>query len=157
MNGDNLENNAKDIANSIGKLLTPEDISSLLSISPRTVYDYAQKGKIPAIKMLGQWRFKESDIVDWIENLQSKGGNDFESNFTSSDQLAREQFDDATKHIMKELEQSKEDKIAVKALSFERKIPDEIVKRVIEKLKKDRKIEIYKHGKEKIETIKKRG
>ena len=74
-----MENDSKDIANSIGKLLTPEDIASLLSISPRTVYDYAQKGKIPAIKMLGQWRFKESDIVDWIESMKLE-----------SDQLSRE-------------------------------------------------------------------
>ena len=89
-----MENNSKDIANSIGKLLTPEDIASLLSISPRTVYDYAQKGKIPAIKMLGQWRFKESDIVNWIESMQSSGGNNLQTSFTSPDQQYKEEFDD---------------------------------------------------------------
>jgi len=153
-----LENDSKDIANSIGKLLTPEDIASLLSISPRTVYDYAQKGKIPAIKMLGQWRFKESDIVDWIESLQSKGGNYFESNFTSSDQLAREQFDDVTRQLRDQLETSTNELFPIEALTFEGNVPDKVIKKVIDKLKKDGEIEItkIKDGKSKIEAIKKR-
>ena len=153
-----MENDSKDIANSIGKLLTPEDIASLLSISPRTVYDYAQKGKIPAIKMLGQWRFKESDIVDWIESLQSKGGNYFESNFTSSDQLAREQFDDVTRQLRDQLETSTNELFPIEALTFEGNVPDKVIKKVIDKLKKDGEIEItkIKDGKSKIEAIKKR-
>ena len=153
-----MENNSKDIANSIGKLLTPEDIASLLSISPRTVYDYAQKGKIPAIKMLGQWRFKESDIVEWIENLQSKGGDNLESSFTSPDQVAKEQFDEAIRQILDQLENSTNEHEAIEALSFEINISDEIVKKAIEKLKKDGHIEIikFKDGKSKIEAIKKR-
>ena len=61
-------------------LMTPEDVANYLSISPRTVYDYAQKGKIPAIKIGGQWRFREDDISQWLDNKLSSGssGNDIE-------------------------------------------------------------------------------
>tara|TARA_Y100001936_G_scaffold251535_1_gene307876 strand:- start:910 stop:1374 length:465 start_codon:yes stop_codon:yes gene_type:complete len=153
-----LENNSKDIANSIGKLLTPEEIASLLSISPRTVYDYAQKGKIPAIKMLGQWRFKESDIVDWIESLQSSGGNNLQTSFTSPDQVAKEEFDDVIRQIVNQLDDSANDHLAIEAITLEGNISDELLRKGIENLKKKGVIEIIKikDGKSKIEAIKKR-
>ena len=153
-----MENNSKDIANSIGKLLTPEDIATLLSISPRTVYDYAQKGKIPAIKMLGQWRFKESDIVDWIESLQSSGGNNLQTSFTSPDQVAKEEFDDVIRQIVNQLDDSANDHLAIEAITLEGNISDELLRKGIENLKKKGVIEIIKikDGKSKIEAIKKR-
>ncbi len=153
-----MENNSRDIANSIGKLLTPEDIATLLSISPRTVYDYAQKGKIPAIKMLGQWRFKESDIVDWIENMQSSGGNNLQTSFSSPDQVAKEEFDDVIRQIIDQLDDSTNDHLAIEAITFEGNISDELIRKVIEKMKKSGVIEIIKikDGKSKIEAIKKR-
>tara|TARA_Y100000817_G_C16663818_1_gene458405 strand:+ start:61 stop:525 length:465 start_codon:yes stop_codon:yes gene_type:complete len=153
-----LENNSKDIANSIGKLLTPEDIASLLSISPRTVYDYAQKGKIPAIKMLGQWRFKESDIVNWIESMQSSGGNNLQTSFTSPDQQYKEEFDDLIRQIIDQLDESTNDHLAIEAITIEGNISDELLRKGIEHLKKTGEIEIIKikDGKSKIEAIKKR-
>jgi len=153
-----LENNSKDISNSIGKLLTPEDIASLLSISPRTVYDYAQKGKIPAIKMLGQWRFKESDIVNWIESMQSSGGNNLQTSFTSPDQQYKEEFDDLIRQIIDQLDESTNDHLAIEAITIEGNISDELLRKGIEHLKKTGEIEIIKikDGKSKIEAIKKR-
>ncbi len=153
-----MENNSKDIANSIGKLLTPEDIASLLSISPRTVYDYAQKGKIPAIKMLGQWRFKESDIVNWIESMQSSGGNNLQTSFTSPDQQYKEEFDDLIRQIIDQLDESTNDHLAIEAITIEGNISDELLRKGIEHLKKTGEIEIIKikDGKSKIEAIKKR-
>ena len=153
-----MENNSKDIANSIGKLLTPEDIASLLSISPRTVYDYAQKGKIPAIKMLGQWRFKESDIVNWIESMQSSGGNNLQTSFTSPDQQYKEEFDDLIRQIIDQLDESTNNHLAIEAITIEGNISDELLRKGIEHLKKTGEIEIIKikDGKSKIEAIKKR-
>lgn len=153
-----MENNSKDISNSIGKLLTPEDIASLLSISPRTVYDYAQKGKIPAIKMLGQWRFKESDIVNWIESMQSSGGNNLQTSFTSPDQQYKEEFDDLIRQIIDQLDESTNDHLAIEAITIEGNISDELLRKGIEHLKKTGEIEIIKikDGKSKIEAIKKR-
>ena len=154
-----MENNSKDIANSIGKLLTPEEIASLLSISPRTVYDYAQKGKIPAIKMLGQWRFKESDIVNWIESMQSSGGNNnLQTSFTSPDQQYKDEFDDLIRQIIDQLDESTNDHLAIEAITIEGNISDEFLRKGIEHLKKIGEIEIIKikDGKSKIEAIKKR-
>ncbi len=50
------------------KLMTPEQLSKYLDIKIRTVYSYAQSGQIPGVKIGGQWRFRQDDIDQWIEN-----------------------------------------------------------------------------------------
>tara|TARA_B100000676_G_C17761383_1_gene671795 strand:+ start:72 stop:563 length:492 start_codon:yes stop_codon:yes gene_type:complete len=148
----------KSISDSIGKLMTPEEIASLLSISPRTVYDYAQKGKIPAIKLLGQWRFKESDIVSWIDNMQNQ-------TFSSSpDQIRAENFDKVNKILLQRLDEAPDTEdgkiVALESISLsDESIPREILYEVIESMKKNKKIEFkknYKLGNKKQEVIIKR-
>ena len=136
----------KSISDSIGKLMTPEEIASLLSISPRTVYDYAQKGKIPAIKLLGQWRFKESDIVSWIDNMQNQ-------TFSSSpDQIRAENFDKVNKILLQRLDEAPDTEdgkiVALESISLsDESIPREIIYEVIESMKKNKKIEFKKNYK----------
>ena len=48
-------------------ILTLEEVAKMLRISERTVYDYAQKGEIPAGKIRTAWRFKKSEIDKWID------------------------------------------------------------------------------------------
>ena len=148
----------KNISDAIGKLMTPEEIASLLSISPRTVYDYAQKGKIPAIKLLGQWRFKESDIVSWIDNMQNQ-------TFSSSpDQIRAENFDKVNKILLQRLDEAPDTEdgkiVALESISLsDESIPREILYEVIESMKKNKKIEFkknYKLGNKKQEVIIKR-
>ena len=148
----------KNISDAIGKLMTPEEIASLLSISPRTVYDYAQKGKIPAIKLLGQWRFKESDIVSWIDNMQNQ-------TFSSSpDQIRAENFDKVSKILLQRLDEAPDTEdgkiVALESISLsDESLPREILYEVIESMKKNKKIEFkknYKLGNKKQEVIIKR-
>lgn len=47
-------------------ILTIEEVSKYLRISDRTVYDWAQKGEIPAGKIGTVWRFKKSEIERWV-------------------------------------------------------------------------------------------
>lgn len=47
-------------------ILTIEDVAKYLRVSDRTVYDWAQKGEIPAGKIGTVWRFKKSDIENWV-------------------------------------------------------------------------------------------
>ena len=49
-------------------LMTLEELAEYLRVKKRTVYDWVKKGKIPAIKAVGQWRFKKTTIDAWLEN-----------------------------------------------------------------------------------------
>lgn len=53
-------------------IITIEEVAKYLRVSDRTVYDWAQKGEIPAGKIGTVWRFKKSDIINWVnERLSS--------------------------------------------------------------------------------------
>ncbi|MCQ2582443.1 MAG: PTS sugar transporter subunit IIA [Treponema sp.] len=47
-------------------ILTIEEVAKYLRVSDRTVYDWAQKGEIPAGKIGTVWRFKKSEIERWV-------------------------------------------------------------------------------------------
>ncbi len=49
-------------------MLTIEEVAKYLRVSERTIYDWAQKGKIPAGKLGTVWRFKKSEIEKWIND-----------------------------------------------------------------------------------------
>lgn len=49
------------------KLMTIEEVAEYLQVKKRTVYDWLKKGKIPAIKTVGQWRFKRDQIDTWLQ------------------------------------------------------------------------------------------
>lgn len=48
-------------------LMTIEEVADYLRVKKRTVYDWLKKGKIPAIKTVGQWRFKREKIDAWLD------------------------------------------------------------------------------------------
>jgi PTS system nitrogen regulatory IIA component len=47
-------------------ILTIEEVAKYLRVSERTVYEWAQKGEIPAGKIGTAWRFKKTDIERWV-------------------------------------------------------------------------------------------
>ena len=49
------------------KLMTIDEVADYLQVKKRTVYDWLKKGKIPAIKTVGQWRFKYEQIDEWLQ------------------------------------------------------------------------------------------
>ena len=52
-------------------ILTIEEVAKYLRVSERTVYDWAQKGEIPAGKIGTVWRFKKSDLEKWVSDRLS--------------------------------------------------------------------------------------
>lgn len=54
-----------------GDILTIEEVAKYLRVSERTVYDWAQKGEIPAGKIGAIWRFKRVDIERWVNDRLS--------------------------------------------------------------------------------------
>ncbi|MFA4842297.1 MAG: helix-turn-helix domain-containing protein [Candidatus Omnitrophota bacterium] len=49
-------------------LMTIEELSGYLKVTRRTIYEWLKFNKIPAIKLVGQWRFKKDKIDAWLEN-----------------------------------------------------------------------------------------
>jgi len=47
--------------------MTIEDLADYLKVTRRTIYDWLKHHKIPALKLVGQWRFKKDRIDAWIE------------------------------------------------------------------------------------------
>jgi len=52
-------------------ILTIEEVANYLRVSDRTVYDWAQRGEIPAGKIGTVWRFKKSEVEKWVNERLS--------------------------------------------------------------------------------------
>lgn len=48
-------------------LLTAVEVAAYLNVSRITIYDWAQKGKIPAFRLGHHWRFRRSEIERWLD------------------------------------------------------------------------------------------
>ncbi len=53
--------------------MTLKETSDYLQLSQSTLYHLAQKGKIPALKIGGVWRFRPDLIDRWLANQQTSG------------------------------------------------------------------------------------
>lgn len=47
-------------------LLNVKDVAHLLQVNVSTVYAWAQSGRMPAIKIGRNWRFRRSDLEVWL-------------------------------------------------------------------------------------------
>lgn len=54
------------------EILTLDEVATYLKAGKRTVYRLAQEGKIPAFKLGGTWRFRRSDLEQWIAECTDK-------------------------------------------------------------------------------------
>jgi excisionase family DNA binding protein len=51
----------------VQELMTVDEIADYLRVKKRTIYEWLKKGKIPAVKTVGQWRFKKDKIDAWLD------------------------------------------------------------------------------------------
>src|SRR5215210_407475 len=54
--------------------LTTEDVLEYLQVNLRTVYRLIKAGKIPAVRVGRQWRFRKRDIDAWLDSQRLRGG-----------------------------------------------------------------------------------
>src|SRR5258707_869515 len=54
--------------------LTTEEVLEYLQVNLRTVYRLIKAGKIPAVRVGRQWRFRRRDIDAWLESQRPRGG-----------------------------------------------------------------------------------
>lgn len=57
--------------NNAGSLMGPAEVSKYLGMTERTIYMWAQQGKLPAFKVGSVWRFRRSDVDRWLESTRS--------------------------------------------------------------------------------------
>jgi excisionase family DNA binding protein len=49
-------------------MLTASELAEILGFSPGTVVDWSERGSIPSFKLGGRLRFRESEVVAWLED-----------------------------------------------------------------------------------------
>jgi len=54
--------------------LTTEEVLEYLQVNLRTVYRLIKAGKIPAVRVGRQWRFRKRDIDAWLDSQRLRGG-----------------------------------------------------------------------------------
>lgn len=47
-------------------IMTLEEVAGYLKLKPQTIYIWAQKGDIPAVKLGKEWRFRKDVIDEWV-------------------------------------------------------------------------------------------
>ena len=53
------------------EILTAADVAKFLRIPKTTVYDLAQRGRLPAFKVGRHWRFRKTRIEQWLERQEN--------------------------------------------------------------------------------------
>lgn len=54
--------------NTIEPWFSVEEVATHLRVSKETVYRWLEKGKIPAHRVGKQWRFKASEVDEWVRS-----------------------------------------------------------------------------------------
>ena len=65
------------------RLLTLSEAANLLQVSTRTLQRMIRSGELPAFKVGGQWRVRETQLKQWVE---SRGGSIAEAKKTRCEQ-----------------------------------------------------------------------
>jgi len=52
--------------------LTTEEVLEYLQVTQRTVYRLIKAGRIPAVRVGRQWRFRKQDVDRWLESQQGR-------------------------------------------------------------------------------------
>ena len=55
------------------KLLNVKQLSEILAVSPRTIYEWTHIGFVPHYKLPKGVRFKESEILTWLNRRKKSG------------------------------------------------------------------------------------
>jgi excisionase family DNA binding protein len=56
------------------RLLTLAEAARLLHVSTRTLQRMIRGNNLPALKVGGQWRVRESQLTEWIERREGRHG-----------------------------------------------------------------------------------
>ena len=52
-------------------LMSVKDLAEYLQVDMSTIYLWSQRGQIPAMKVGKMWRYRRSEIDDWLEERRT--------------------------------------------------------------------------------------
>ena len=52
-------------------ILTLKEVADYLDVSPTSIYRYVKQGKIPSIRVGGQYRFRRTKIDEWLDKQEN--------------------------------------------------------------------------------------
>lgn len=50
------------------EILTIKDVAAFLKLNEKTAYRLAAAKELPGFKVGGSWRFRKSELFEWMEN-----------------------------------------------------------------------------------------
>lgn len=53
-------------------IMTLREVAQYLGLHVMTVYKLTREGRVPAVKIGGQWRFKRDVLDQWLETQMSR-------------------------------------------------------------------------------------
>jgi excisionase family DNA binding protein len=53
------------------RLLTSRELADVLGFAAGTIVDWAEAGSVPAFKIGGRLRFRESEVLTWLETKRT--------------------------------------------------------------------------------------
>jgi excisionase family DNA binding protein len=54
-------------------ILTTEEVLGYLRVTPGTIYRLIRTGELPALRIGRQWRFRRSDLDEWLDRQRPAG------------------------------------------------------------------------------------
>jgi len=148
-------------------LMSLAEVSRYLGMSERTIYAWAHEGKIPAFKLGSSWRFRRSEVDEWLEErrtgLEARGPITVDVDLDPTSWQVREMDDEERRALAHACESAIEDKIRdpfQTVFAIEEFIDDfgvDAVREAVESLR-DRKLIVVSEAKdldgEKVKIIK---
>jgi len=153
------------------ELMAPPQAARYLGVKERTIYFWAQQGKLPAFKMGSVWRFRRSDLDRWLESTRSGPSVDEIAPLTpyvepqrskwrirqDNEQAEQALIDACRAYIETTLKTVGREVFVIE--QFEDRFGADVVRTVIGQLKKEKKVEEDEHhgiNGEKVRVIKER-
>lgn len=59
------------------RVLTINELSEMLKVKPKTLYQWAELGQIPCLKLNGALRFDVEDILRWINSCKREADSSY--------------------------------------------------------------------------------
>jgi excisionase family DNA binding protein len=59
------------------KIVTIKELSALLKVKEKTLYQWAELGQIPSVKLNGALRFDLEDVMRWIKDCKKEVQNSY--------------------------------------------------------------------------------
>jgi excisionase family DNA binding protein len=63
---------ARRVTETLERLLTATELADLVGFKAGTIVDWSERGEIPSFKLGGRLRFRESEVVAWLEERRQR-------------------------------------------------------------------------------------